>query len=127
MAGDGQALRPEFSLGALLLVLAGAAVVGNTIVGGLPDKLLALAGKGTAPSSGGIGSGGGTGVAGAGGAGNITAQPGAAPGTVIGPGTLGGGIGGPTQIYGGIGSIAQQALNPPNNLAGAVVDGTAVV
>jgi len=91
-------LRPQFSLAALLLVLAGLAIIGNTIVGGLPDKLIALATKkSAAPSQGGLG---GTGVAGLGGAGASTAQPGTAPGSKLGPGVLGGGLGGPTQVGG---------------------------
>lgn len=50
--------RPSFSLAALLMVLVGLAIVGNTIVGGLPDKILAL-GRGKASTGPSAGSGGG--------------------------------------------------------------------
>lgn len=93
-------LQPQFSLSALLLVLVGVALIGNTVVGGLPDKLLALGKKG----QGGVG---GSGVAGAGGAGAGTVPAGTAPGSSIGPGVLGGGVGGPTQVF------------PPGTHAGA--------
>lgn len=81
-------LQPQFSLAALLLVLAGLALVGNTIVGGLPDKLIALAKKGS----------------GSGSSGDVLGPPsglgspasGTTPGAKIGAGTLGN-TGGPTQ------------------------------
>lgn len=95
-------LRPQFSLAALLLVLVGIAIVGNTLVGGMPDRLLKLgAGKSSTPAKPGIAPGsagtvlGPPAVSGTGpGGGNVGgAAIGIAPGSAVGPG-------GPTQYVG---------------------------
>lgn len=95
-------LRPQFSLAALLLLLVGIAVVGNTLVGGLPDKILGLAKSSpSTPSPGGVAPGkagtvlGPPAVSGTGpGGGNVGgAAFGIAPGSAV-------GSGGPTQYVG---------------------------
>lgn len=104
-------ISPQFSLAALLLVLAGLALVGNTIVGGLPDKLIALAKKGSGSSSS---------------PGDVLGPPsglgspatGTIPGAKIGAGTLGN-TGGPTQTNTpGAGTLTGFANAPATKIPG---------